>query len=62
MFFFLSKAKIIYKFSKLNYSTRSKVDIQSLFRLLELEKKDELAIKFWQTGLSNQCKMQIRAT
>jgi len=61
IFYFLkqSKTKVFHKFLK-SPSVKDSFDIESVLKMLKLEKNDELALKFWQAGLSDECKTQIR--
>jgi hypothetical protein len=43
-------------------SIQDKLDTHALLRMLKLDKCDELALKYWQSGLSNDCKSQIKST
>jgi hypothetical protein len=52
-----SKTKVIYKFSQ---SHGGNGDVEKVFQMLKLGKNDELALKYWQAGLSSECKEQIR--
>ena len=56
-----SKTKVFYKFYQ-SPSVQSKVGTDTLLRMLKLEASDELALKYWQAGLSNECKVQIRTS
>ena len=56
---FLSKTKVFHKFIK-SPSVKDSFDIDSVLKMLKLDKNDELALKFWQAGLSDECKVQIR--
>lgn len=65
----LNKTKVFYKYMRsplvndLNQNGNegaSNRSLESVLKILNLEKKDELALKFWQAGLSNECKVQIR--
>lgn len=55
----LNKVKVFYKFIK-SPLTSNLTDLEGILEMLNLDKKDELALKYWQAGLSNECKTQIR--
>ena len=56
-----SKTKVLYKFNQ-SPRVKNSTELETLLKMLNLTKVDELAIKFWQAGLSDECKAQIRAT
>ncbi len=59
LFFEKSKTKVFYKFMRSSLVNNSS-NTESVLKMLNLNKNDELALKYWQAGLSNECKVQIR--
>ena len=57
----LNKTKVFYKYLQ-SPSVKSSVNIDTVLQMLNLGKNDEMALKYWQAGLSQECKMQIRAS
>lgn len=55
----LNKTKVFHKFIK-SPTVKDSFDIESVLKMLKLDRNDELALKFWQAGLSDECKIQIR--
>jgi hypothetical protein len=58
----LNKTKVLYKLFNQSSRVKNSIDLETVLKMLDLTKADELAIKFWQAGLSDECKSQIRAT
>jgi hypothetical protein len=57
----LNKTKVFYKYTK-TPSIQANVSIESVLTMLNLSENDELALRFWQAGLSDECKTQIKMT
>ncbi|RNA22754.1 folliculin-like [Brachionus plicatilis] len=57
----LNKTKVFYKYL-LSPNVNNSVSIESVLTMLNLGRNDELALKYWQAGLSQECKMQIRSS
>ena len=58
---FLSKAKVFFKYMQ-SPNVKNKVESDVVLKMQNLSKDDELTIKYWQAGLSHECKAQIRSS
>ncbi|CAF0732756.1 unnamed protein product [Brachionus calyciflorus] len=57
----INKTKVFYKYLQ-SPNVKSSINIKTVLNMLDLTSNDELALKYWQAGLSQECKMQIRAS